>query len=97
MVIKGDIMRRSVVGGVEIIRVRRELSRKGIDFLDPRSDPEALPAGSYLTLGGLGIHGDLLVRETLLLCLEHKLVLDVRERSNFLDLGHGVFEILQLV
>ena len=51
MVVKRNVMRRSVISGIEIVGIRRELSRESVNLFYPRPDSEALPPCSNVVFG----------------------------------------------
>ncbi|GFF30855.1 LOW QUALITY PROTEIN: hypothetical protein IFM46972_03049 [Aspergillus udagawae] len=97
VVIEGDIVGGSVVGGVEVVCISRELSGQGIDLLNPGSDAEALPASADIVLGGTNEESDLLVGETKLLGLQHHLLLDAKQAADLLELVVAINNVLELV
>jgi len=97
VVVELDIVARSVVGRVQVVGVGRELSSKGINSLDPRRDTKVLAASADLIFSAVDGVGDLLVRETELLSLEHKLLLDAVEGSDLLEFVGAVDDVLDLV
>jgi len=97
LVLKGNVVGRGVVGGVEIVGVGRELSGKGVNPLDPRPDAKLQSGSADLVLGAADGDGDLLVREAQLLGLGDMLLLDALEASNLLELSGAVDNVLKLV
>lgn len=97
LVLKGDIMRRSIVRGVKVVGIGREFSSEGVNLLDPGVDTKAVTVGANLVLGGLDGHGDLSVRETQLLGLENLVLLQSLEAAGSLHLAGAVNQVLELV
>jgi len=97
MVIESDIVGGCVVGCVQVVGVRGEFSRQGINLLDPRGDAEGLAASANLVLRAANQERDLLVREAELLGLQHSLLLDAEQAADFLQLVVAVNDVLDLV
>ncbi|KAG2007663.1 hypothetical protein GB937_008476 [Aspergillus fischeri] len=97
VVIESDVVGGSVIGGVEVVGISRELSGQSIDLLDPGSDAEALSASANIILGGTDEESDLLVRETKLLGLQHHLLLDAKQAADLLEFIVAINNVLELV
>lgn len=97
VVIEADIVGGSVVGGVKVVGVGRELGGEGVDLLNPGPDTEGLAAGANVVLGGANELRDLLVRETKLLGLQQDLLLEAEEAADVLELVVAVNDVLELV
>ena len=97
VVIKGDIVRSGVVGGVEVVGVGRELSSQGVNPLHPGSDTESSPASADIVLSRSDQKSDLLVGESKLLGPEHHFLLDTEEATNLLQFVVAIDNVLELV
>ena len=97
VVIKGDIVRSGVVGGVEVVCVGRELSSQGVNPLHPGSDAESSPASADIVLSRSDQKSDLLVGESKLLGPEHHFLLDTEEATDLLQLVVAIDNVLELV
>ena len=69
-----DVMRASVIGRVQVVRVRREFSREGIDTLDKGRDAEGLAVCADLTLSRANERCNVEVSEAHALGLVHQLL-----------------------
>ena len=90
-------MGRTVVGGVKVVGVGRELGGESVNLLNPGMDIEGLASSPNLILSALDSVGDLSVRETHLLGTENLIFLQVLEATSLLKLTGAVNNVLELV
>ena len=97
MFVKLDVMLGSVVGSVQIVRVRRVFGGESINTFHKRRNAESFAMSTDCVFGGAGQVGNLLIGETHLLGTLHKVSVDLVDGTSSLQSNIGLDDVIDLV